>query len=82
MLSVKGTFLKGVACPSAAVQGRDGEPVIITFVAEDAPKPPPPADDAAWDSLFRLIEACAVDTGIPDLSHQHDHYIHGKPKRE
>jgi hypothetical protein len=29
-----------------------------------------------------LIEECTVDTGIPDLAHQHDHYLYGKPKTE
>ncbi|MCP4246061.1 MAG: hypothetical protein GY778_03335 [bacterium] len=24
----------------------------------------------------------AVETGIPDLASQHDHYAHGTPKRE
>ena len=80
MLSVKGTFLNGVACPSTAVQGRDGEAVIITFVAEKAHKLLRIADDAAWDSLSNLVAACAVDTGVPDLAEQHGHYIHGKPR--
>lgn len=33
-----------------------------------------------WDVLTRLIESCTVETGIPDLAHQHDHYLCGKPK--
>lgn len=40
-------------------------------------------DDAPtnWDALDRIIEANQMETGIPDLAHQHDHYIHGTPKR-
>lgn len=38
--------------------------------------------DAGWDSLTALIERCQVNTGITDLAHQHDHYLHGTPKRE
>lgn len=38
--------------------------------------------DAGWASLNALIDRCQVDTGIADLAHQHDHYIHGTPKRE
>jgi hypothetical protein len=34
-----------------------------------------------WESLTQLIEECQMDTGIEDLAHEHDHYIHGKPKR-
>lgn len=32
-------------------------------------------------SLLDLINACQMDTGIEDLAHEHDHYIHGTPKR-
>jgi len=38
--------------------------------------------DAGWDSLTALIDRCQMDTGITDLAHQHDHYLHGTPKRE
>lgn len=32
-------------------------------------------------SLENLIEDSEVDTGIPDLASQHDHYLYGKPKK-
>ncbi len=32
-----------------------------------------------WDSI---IQDCQIDTGIKDLAYQHDHYLHGTPKRE
>lgn len=35
-----------------------------------------------WDALGELLEECKVETGISDLSDQHDHYLHGTPKRE
>jgi hypothetical protein len=28
-----------------------------------------------------LILECQVDTGIPDLASQHDHYLYGTPKK-
>lgn len=34
------------------------------------------------DELGDLLERCKVSTGIQDLAYQHDHYIHGTPKRE
>ncbi len=34
------------------------------------------------DTLGKLIDACQIDTGIPDLAAQHDHYLRGTPKRE
>lgn len=33
------------------------------------------------DPLLKLIAECAVDTGIGDLAHEHDHYLYGTPKR-
>ncbi len=81
MLSVKGTFQNGVAHPSEPVEEREEQPVIITFLDEAYAGPTPPADDEAWSALEQLVEDCAVETGIPDLAHQHDHYLYGKPKK-
>jgi len=44
-----------------------------------------PADskaDQSWSDLLTFIEEAAIDTGIEDLASQHDHYIHGTPKRK
>ena len=35
-----------------------------------------------WDEFDEVLEDCKISTGIKDLSYQHDHYIHGTPKRE
>ena len=35
-----------------------------------------------WDALGDLLEECKVETGVNDLSYQHDHYLHGTPKQE
>ncbi|WP_306342938.1 hypothetical protein, partial [Microcystis aeruginosa] len=34
-----------------------------------------------WDEFDQILEECQMNTGISDLSYQHDHYIHGLPKR-
>ena len=34
------------------------------------------------DDLGALLANCEIGTGIADLSYQHDHYLHGTPKRE
>jgi hypothetical protein len=39
-------------------------------------------NNTAVDELGDLLARCQVSTGIPDLAEQHDHYIHGTPKRE
>jgi hypothetical protein len=120
MLAVTGVFRNGVAEPTQTVPGREGLPVVITFLDESvsARRPvgedldPSPAEvESAWDALARLVEECKmdtgigdqdlssadpqvawnaferlvercrVDTGIGDLAHEHDHYLHGTPKK-
>jgi hypothetical protein len=39
-------------------------------------------EDVFWDEFDQILEECQMNTGISDLSYQHDHYIHGLPKRE
>jgi hypothetical protein len=36
----------------------------------------------AWDEFDQILQESQVSTGISDLSYQHDHYIHGKLKRD
>ncbi len=81
MLSVKGTFRDGVAQPSEAVEAREGQPVIITFLDEKLVETSSAPEDEAWEALTQLVAECAVDTGITDLAHQHDHYLYGKAKK-
>ena len=38
--------------------------------------------NSAWDQLEQLIDKSIVDTGIEDMAHQHDHYVHGTLKRD
>lgn len=33
------------------------------------------------DEFDRIIENCKINTGISDLSYQHDYYIHGKAQK-
>ncbi len=81
MLSVVGKFQNGVAQPAEPVTGRDGQSVIITFLGDPGSESGSQAYDPGQDSLMQLIEACRMETGIGDLAHQHDHYLHGHPKR-
>ena len=85
MHSIKGTFKNGIAYPNESIEEHEGESVMITFIESD--QNTPSTDNSAWDSedweqFDQLIANCLVDTGIEDLAHQHDHYIHGTPKRE
>jgi hypothetical protein len=29
--------------------------------------------------MTRLVESCAVETGVRDLAHRHDEYLHHTP---
>ena len=90
MVSIKGTFQNGVVQPSEPIADREGQTVIITFVEERAeknaetinPDTSNTAQAASWDRLMQSIERNTMDTGIEDLAHQHDHYLHGKQKHE
>ncbi len=76
MLAVRGIFEKGKARPIGNIRGREGQPVIITFL-EESVEAKPIAQDAtedAWQIMAQLVESCAVETGIRDLAHRHDQY--------
>jgi hypothetical protein len=78
MLSVEGTFQNGTVQPSQPMTGRDGQKVLIVFLQEENELP---IADSAWDDFAQLLEDCQMSTGIGDLAHQHDHYLHGTPKQ-
>jgi hypothetical protein len=80
MLTIKGTLRNGVIYPNEPIEGREGQ--IVVILLEEEAIAPQPSFDPSWDALMEFIEQSAVDTGIEDLAHQHDHYIHGTPKRE
>jgi len=82
MLSVKGVFQNGVVLPIQPVEASDGQRVIIIFLDEGAISSWLSVNESDWDALLQLVEECAVETGIADLAHQHDHYLYNKPKVE
>ncbi len=81
MLAVRGVFEKGQARPLRNIKGREGQPVIITFLDEPAETEDVAqvAPEDAWQMMVQLVESCAVETGIRDLAHRHDTYLHHTP---
>lgn len=79
-VTVKGTYRDGTVELSESIHRRDGQSVIVTFL-EDSDEVED-VDDLAWSELTDIIDDCKMSTGIKDLAAQHDHYIHGTPKRE
>jgi len=59
----------------------DGSPVDVSLVPERA-APPPPDDDPGPTLYERLKPIIGAAKGLPpDFAHNHDHYIHGTPKK-
>ena len=83
MLTIKGRLKDGVVYPTEPVAAYDEEEVLITFLNEQVrPAASRPAvQETDYDALTKLLEDCQMDAGIEDLAHQHDHYLHGTPKR-
>ena len=72
----QGTVQNGVIVFEPGVQLPEGAPVRVELVNEQ------PLDQALSpeeDALMRMSEL-AVDTGIPDLAVNIDHYLYGHPK--
>lgn len=67
-------------------EGHEGKSVTIVLVETEELNLQPTKKtlslDESWDKFEELLESCKMDAGIEDLAHQHDHYIHGTPKRE
>jgi hypothetical protein len=72
----QGTVQNGVVILPAGVQLPEGSPVRVELIKDDQPQMKRAPKD---DILFRMHEF-AVDTGIPDLSVNIDHYLYGHPK--
>lgn len=82
MLTIRGRVKDGVVYPAEPVAGYDEEDVLITFLNEQVqPSAHESVQETDYDALTKLINDCQMDTGIEDLAHQHDHYLHGTPKR-
>jgi predicted transcriptional regulator len=67
-----------------ATKRGQGTSVIVADALEKVLPPAEQDDDqieAGWAALMELVEKSQMDTGITDLAHQHDHYLHGTPKR-
>ena len=81
MLAVKGVFEKGQARPLHHVRGHEGQPVIITFLEEptETERVAQVEAEEVWQAMTQLVESCAVETGIRDLAHRHDDYLHQTP---
>jgi hypothetical protein len=72
----QGTVHNGVVVFENGVQLPEGAPVRVELVQAESPQEKRSGKD---DIVFRMGEY-AIETGIPDLATNVDHYLYGHPK--
>ncbi len=80
-MTYRGTVRSGVVVLPAGVALPEGAEVVVTMPDASAPDPPaPPGLGDKLAELGRWAESLPTDLP-PDLAANHDHYLHGLPKR-
>lgn len=80
--NLKAIYENGVLRLEEPLPFPEGAQVDITVTSqEDNGSRSQVMEDQSWDALTKLLAECAIDTGVPDLAQQHDHYLYGIPKR-
>jgi len=75
----QGTVQNGVVVFANGVHLPEGSPVKVELLAQSTEANAPKIDKDKLDPIWRMGEL-AIDTGIPDLSVNIDHYLYGHPK--
>jgi hypothetical protein len=75
----QGTVQNGVVVFTGGIHLPEGTAVRVEPVIVHTLEQPKKIDDSELDPIFRMGEL-AVDTGIPDLAVNIDHYLYGHPK--
>ena len=79
--NIKAIYENGMLRLKEALPIPEGAQVDVTVTLEENSENSPGVEDPSWDALTQLLTECAIDTGIADLSQQHDHYLYGVPKK-
>jgi hypothetical protein len=78
-MTIAGTVQNGVVILEGGPPLPDGTRVEVVV---PKPKPTPPPAEPGEPTLRSLLKFAGVIKGMPaDFAAQHDHYIHGTPKR-
>ena len=75
----QGTVQNGVVVLQNGVSLPEGSPVKVELVTQPTESKETEIDKNQLDPIWRMGEL-AVDTGIPDLAVNIDHYLYGHPK--
>jgi predicted DNA-binding antitoxin AbrB/MazE fold protein len=80
---LKAIYEQGVLRLKEPLSLTDGTQVDVTVVSleEDNGERSHGMEDSSWEALAQLLADSTIDTGVPDLARQHDHYLYGIPKR-
>lgn len=82
LLELEGVVRDGLIHPSEPIQEYEGKRVKITLESPDPDSAiAADASDEAWQALMDMLDSLKTDMGIVDFADNHDHYIHGTPKR-
>jgi predicted DNA-binding antitoxin AbrB/MazE fold protein len=80
--NIKAIYENGVLRLKEALPIPEGAQVDVTVTLdEEKTEDSTGAKDPSWNGFTQLLAECAIDTGIADLSQQHDHYLYGVPKK-
>lgn len=80
--TVKAIYERGALRLTEPIELEDGTRVDVIVIAPEPDNGDQVGSDSSRGALEDLIAQCAIDTGIPDLAHQHDHYLYGTPKQK
>ena len=75
----QGTVQNGVVVFDNSVHLPEGAPVKVELLSEPTDAVKVEVDPNQLDPVWRMGEL-AVDTGVPDLAMNIDHYLYGHPK--
>lgn len=79
--NLKAIYEQGVLRLKEPLSLPDGTQVDVTVTSHDKDNEPSQVmDGRSWDTLTQLLADCEIDTGVPDLASQHDHYLYRLPK--
>lgn len=79
-ITVKGKIHNGQVLALEPIhESLEGKEVQITLCTESKE-----ANGNGWENglsdILKFVTENSVDTGLPDMAHQHDHYLYGSPK--
>jgi len=82
LTKVKAIYEEGALRLTEPIELEEGAEVDVIVIAHEPENGKRPVEDHSWNALAELVNECAIDTGVTDLAHQHDHYLYGTPKQD